>query len=119
MKKVISLMLVIFLFVSVSDKIWAMNETDAILGGSLMLGGLTLMLVPIIFNEGGEWGAFDYLAVGVGGAAMIGGLIWFIFALLDDNNYYAQGSNNSIIRHVRFDITPTGRMYFGVRFRLD
>ena len=118
------LLVMLLLCILGSSSIWA-DASGAALAGSVVGMGLGLVLVPMmLFDEPSD---LDVLIYTTGGAFMLGGLIWFIFELMDDSSsgsgsysYYGSNSskikNNPVLKHLSFGVLPD-KTYIGAKFQ--
>jgi hypothetical protein len=117
------LLVMLLLCILGSNSLWA-DTFGATLAGSVCVMGLGLVLVPTLWPSDSY---VDVLCYSVGGAFMLGGLIWFIFELMDDSssgsgsysNYGSNSSqikNNPVFEHLSFEVLPN-KTYIGAKFQ--
>ena len=132
--KILTIFLVLFFWGNSLS--WSLD--DAAYWGTIMGTGAVLMLTPPIISYLTDEPASvttNALCFGFGGAFILGGLIWMIIDIVDDNSSgsYSSGGGSSgdwrdvedfssrrkinpIIRHFSFGVLPD-KVYIGANFK--
>jgi hypothetical protein len=111
-KKAICMLLLVC--IAGCGSLWAMDVGLASVGGSCMLAGLFLGLLPMTLDN-----PDTITLVGMyGGAGVlgVGGLALFIWGLVEPDSY-ARVQSDPVLQHVKLDAAPSGGAYIGVQFK--